>query len=129
MAEKNRTEIGSVNWFDLTVEDAEMIRDFYSDVIGWVPENVPMGKYNDYSMKSPESGKIAAGICHARGFNQDLPPQWLIYITVKNVDESIKKCTNSGGKVISGPRKLGESAKYCVIQDPAGAVCALYEEI
>jgi len=77
-------------------------------------------------MQSPESGETKAGICHSRTFNSELPPQWLIYIIVEDVEKSTELCKELGGKVISGPKKLGADGKYCVIEDPAGAVCALY---
>jgi len=62
-----------------------------------------------------------------KGGNLNLPSQWLIYITVENVDISAKKCEQSGGKIISGPNDMQGYGRYCVIQDPAGAVCALFE--
>ena len=84
-----------------------------------------MKDYNDFGMHRPEGGDMVAGVCHARGPNADLPPHWLIYITVADVEESARRCRQSGGEVIAGPRALGEG-KFCVIRDPAGAVCALY---
>jgi len=33
---------------------------------------------------------------------------------------------SSGGKLIDGPRMMGKS-RFCVIQDPAGAMIALIE--
>ncbi|MFB3107254.1 MAG: hypothetical protein ACE1ZA_20350, partial [Pseudomonadales bacterium] len=38
-----------------------------------------------------------AGICHARGSNANLPPQWLIYINVADVDKSVQRCVEMGG--------------------------------
>ncbi len=92
MADEEKLETGSIIWTDLTVPNAEEVKDFYSNVIGWKPEPVVMGGYNDYSMNSPETGRTIAGVCHSKGINADLPPQWLIYFTVKDVDESVKKC-------------------------------------
>jgi predicted enzyme related to lactoylglutathione lyase len=63
-------------------------------------------------------------VCHARGTNAQLPPQWLIYIRVRNLNESIERCLKEGGRVIDGPRGMGEQ-RFCVIQDPAGAYAAL----
>jgi uncharacterized protein len=123
---EEKLETGSIIWADLTIPDAENVKTFYSNVIGWKPEPVSMGNYNDFSMVSPDSGRTNAGICHSRGANADLPPQWLIYFTVKDVDESAKRCRESGGKVIAGPRDMGKYGRYCVIQDPAGAVAALF---
>ncbi len=124
MAKDN--DIGKIGWFDLTVEDAPAIRDFYSKVVGWKPEDVSMGEYNDFNMTMPESGDPAAGICHARGGNAELPSQWLIYITVADVDESAAACQDNDGKVIVGPKAMG-GGKFAVIEDPNGSVAALYQ--
>ncbi len=128
MAEE-KLETGSIIWADLTIPDAEAVKDFYSSVIGWKSEPVSMGEYNDFSMNSPETGRTMAGICNSRGGNADLPPQWLIYFTVNDVDESAELCTRNGGRIITGPRNMGKFGRYCVIQDPAGAVAALFSPI
>jgi predicted enzyme related to lactoylglutathione lyase len=126
LSESNQPEIGAVGWRDLTVEDAEAIRDFYGEVVGWRHTPHPMPGYSDFNMIAPATGNTVAGICHARGMNANLPAQWLIYITVEDVDQSAARCLELGGKVIDGPKDLGPNARCCVIQDPAGAVAALY---
>ncbi len=123
----NKAEIGAVGWFDLTIPNADELRDFYSKVTGWRPEPLSMGEYNDYVMKTPDTDRAVAGVCHARGTNKDLPPQWMIYINVKNIGESIKTCESLGGSVLMDIKEMGEYGKYCFIKDPAGAVCALFE--
>ncbi len=128
MSEQSKPEPGSLSWFDLTVPDAEQVRDFYSKVIGWKFQPVPMedGKYDDYNMILPKSGTPVTGVCHTRGVNADLPPQWMLYFTVEDLDKSIEECKLSGGKVVAGPKDMGKFGRYCVIEDPAGAVCALF---
>jgi len=118
-------KVGTICWTDLTVQDAERLRDFYAGVVGWDWSPVEMGGYSDFNMQVPGSEESAAGVCHARGVNADLPPQWLVYLTVEDVDASARKCVELGGEVIAGPRELG-GGRFCVIRDPAGAVCALY---
>lgn len=127
MSEKSHHEIGAFTWTDLTVENVEEVKQFYRKVVGWKSAPVEMDGYHDYNMNAPESGKTVAGICHARGGNADLPPQWLVYITVADVDKSVARCVELGGKVISGPKSMSGYGRYCVIQDPAGAVAALFE--
>ena len=127
MSEENKA-FGKIEWVDLTVPDADRLRDFYSGVIGWRPEAVTMGEYNDWSMLEPSSGRAQAGVCHARGVNEGIPPQWLIYVTVADLDLSMQKCLALGGKVVHGPRNLGEGSRFCVIQDPAGAVMGLFQQ-
>ena len=129
MNEQAKPEVGSLGWFDLTVPNAEEVKDFYSKVVGWKYEPVPMAnnEYHDYNMKAPESGMTVTGICHTRGVNADLPAQWMLYINVNDLNQSINECKTSGGKIIAGPKDMGKFGKYCVIKDPAGAVCALFE--
>jgi uncharacterized protein len=127
LSETTTPQIGSIGWIDLTVENADQIRDFYRSVIGWNFTALEMGDYNDYCMDQPADGKSVTGICHKRGGNAQLPSQWLIYITVADLDQSIARCIEGGGRVIAEPRNYGGQGRYCVIQDPAGAVAALFE--
>ena len=115
-------KLGTVAWVDLTVGDAEKIRDFYKKVIGWEPSPVKMGDYDDYNMVAPSTEKPTAGICHARGENAKIPPQWMVYVTVKDLETSIKACEKSGGSVVV---RLGKT--MCIIKDPAGAVMGILQ--
>jgi len=124
--EKAKPPVGSITWHDLTIHNADLVRDFYCKVVGWQTEPLDMGEYRDYSMKDA-AGNSVTGICHAKGPNRDLPPHWLAYITVENLDRSIDRCRELGGKVITGPHSYGGMGRYAVIQDPAKAVVALFE--
>jgi hypothetical protein len=117
-------KVGAVSWFDLTVQDATKVRDFYRDVVGWESTDHDMGGYADYNMKRPGDGTTVAGICHARGANANLPAQWLVYVNVADVDASAARCTERGGSVVDGPRDMGQF-RFCVVRDPAGAALAL----
>jgi hypothetical protein len=119
-------KIGTAGWQDLTVANTDEVRTFYEAVVGWTSSPVSMGEYSDFNMVPPGSDQPAAGICHARGENANLPPQWLLYFLVADLDASVRACLQRGGEVISGPRTAG-GGKYCVIKDPAGAACALYQ--
>ncbi len=124
MAEK--ADVGKIGWIDITVDDAGGLRDFYAKVVGWKPEDVSMGEYSDFNMTMPGSGEPAAGICHARGGNAELPSCWLIYIVVDDAAESAGICADNGGKVLVQPKSMG-GGSFCVIEDPSGAVAALYQ--
>lgn len=121
------SKVGTIGWFDLTVPDAMKVRDFYQSVVGWEASPVDMGGYSDFCMRPPGSDGAVAGICHARGNNAGIPPQWLMYIIVENVDAAARRCSESGGEVVNGPREIAGYGRMCVIRDPAGAVAALYQ--
>ena len=121
-------KVGQIVWRDLTVPNAEAIQRFYSEVIGWVATPHPMGDYSDFNIGLPDSqDEVVAGICHARGENANVPPQWLIYIWVADVRASAESARTLGGHVLDGPRLMGNQL-FCVLQDPSGAVVALVGE-
>lgn len=126
MSEPQRPSTGLVAWVDLTVEHAAAVRDFYSAVVGWTASEVDMGGYADYNMIGAD-GTPAAGICHARGVNASIPPTWLVYVTVDDLDASLAACDRHGGSVVDGPRSVGTHGRFAVVRDPAGAVAALFE--
>lgn len=127
-------QVGHILWTDLTVPNAVAVREFYEAVIGWTFSEIEMDGYSDFVMIAPgdrpkptqEQASVATGICHRQGPNADIPPQWLNYFGVADLDASRAKVTELGGKVIGDTRHHGES-RFCVIEDPAGAVCGIFE--
>ena len=126
MTDQPAAPVGTIVWHDLTVPDAAPVRDFYKEVVGWTATPHDMGEYSDYVVQAPDSGDTVGGICHARGTNANVPAQWLMYVTVADVEASATRCVELGGQILDGPRPVGEKP-FCVMQDPAGAVLELIE--
>ncbi len=61
MSEQEKPEVGSISWFDLTVQNTEEVRDFYSKVVGWEPEPVSLGEYDDFNMNAPRKWENSYG--------------------------------------------------------------------
>lgn len=125
---ENEKGTGLIAWCDLTVPNAEAVRDFYHHVVGWQIAEVDMGGYSDYCMNEPATGQTVCGVCHARGVNADLPAAWMIYITVDDVERAARAVEERGGSIVRPPTQMGPQGRYCVIRDPAGAVAALYQK-
>ncbi len=119
---------GQIAWLDLTVPDAPATRVFYEAVVGWGSEEVAMRdgdeSYADYAMLGG-AGSAAAGICHARGVNADIPAVWLIYLPVADLDESLRRVEEEGGSVLRVMRGSDGKARFGVVRDPVGAFFAL----
>lgn len=120
-------EPGSIGWFDLTVDDADGVRDFYSKVVGWKHDAVSMGEYSDYNMMRPGSDNPVAGICHRRGMNEQVPRGWMLYIVVEDLDKSLEEVKSGGGKLLGEPRGSAEHGRYCPVEDPAGNAVMLFQ--
>jgi hypothetical protein len=53
------------------------------------------------------------------------PPFWLVYFATDDLDASLAKVSELGGNVLMGDTDIG-IAHIGVVQDPQGAVFALY---
>lgn len=125
MSESTPPPFGRIGWIDITVPDAEALRDFYSALVGWRHEAVDMGGYDDYAMVPEHGDGPAAGICFLKGVNDTMPAAvWLPYITVPDLVRCMETCVALGGAIVADRRDTGG---YVVIRDPAGAVAALWQ--
>ena len=50
-----------------------------------------------------------------------MPPTWGIYITVDNIEDTVKKAKESGGTILVEPKDIPQIGKFAIIQDPQGA--------
>ena len=124
MTSETPTAVGTIVGTDLTVDNAGEVCDFYAAVVGWEVETMAVDDHEDYVIKSPD-GDWVAGVCHRTGPNADLPPQWLVYVAVADLEQSLAHCAKLGGAAITPIKGLGEGTPCAVVRDPAGAVLAL----
>jgi predicted enzyme related to lactoylglutathione lyase len=131
MAEDQAPRPGTIGWTDLTVppDRAEGVRDFYAAVCGWGVQETPMRdaaeRYVDFTM-TDAAGTPVAGVCHARGENAGLPPVWIPYVVVLDLDSALANASSSGGRTVGEPRSAG-GGRMAFIEDPAGATLGLYQ--
>lgn len=122
---EQKYKAGQIVWADLTTNQADSLKEFYKDVIGWqeYPVAVKDGEesYNDYAMLYDEKNP-AGGICNQRGINASIPPQWIMYVCVDDVASTLEKAISRGGKLVHENKKADGTYNYVIIQDPAGAV-------
>ncbi len=122
------TPVGRIGWLDLTVPDADRTRDFYRSVVGSTVHEVEMTDgdegYADYAMLG-EHGNAVGGVCHARGANTGLPPVWLLYLTVADLSESLRRVEEEGGSVVKVARGSEGAVSYAAVRDPVGLHFAL----
>ena len=124
MADTKTTVANAPIWLDLSSSDAAGARDFYSTLFGWKVDVNPDPQYGGYGL-AKLGGKDVAGI--GPKLDPNGPSAWMIYIGTGNADESIKKITAAGGKVIVEPMQVGPQGRMVVIQDPTGAFLGLWE--
>lgn len=128
--ESKQSTIKKILWADLTVDNAKEVSEFYKEVIGWESKEVAMKdgpeEYSDFAMLSDKDTAVG-GVCNARGKNKEIPPQWVMYVNVENVEKSLESALNLGGKLLQKALNKQGKLHYAIIQDPGGAVFGIGE--
>ena len=58
---------------------------------------------------------------------QSVPPHWKVYFTVDDIQKSSEQAKESGGSVIFGSMEVFDAGHAAILQDPQGAVFALWQ--
>jgi len=56
-----------------------------------------------------------------------MPPMWLYYTEVPDLDAAIGRATKSGAKVMNGPMEVPGGGRIAALLDPQGAGFALHQ--
>jgi len=111
---------GAFSWFELMTTDVAGAEAFYKGIFGWETEKVPMegGEYTIIKVDGKGVGGMMEHPAECRG----MPPSWDTYVTVDDVDAVAGRAESLGGKVLRPPMDIPNVGRFCVIQDPQGAV-------
>lgn len=127
MAQMTLPAIGTFCWPELATPDLKAAQAFYGDLLGWQAKEVPsaMGNYTIFSAGEHQ----AAGLCAQNDEQRQrgIPSNWLSYVSVSNADASAAKAKKLGAQILMEPFDVMEEGRMAVIQDPAGAVFALWQ--
>ena len=119
---------GSFCWIELATTDQPAAKNFYGSIFGWSPNDMPMGPGAFYTIWRLDGRDAAAGYTlRPEQIAQHVPPHWMLYIQVDNVDAAAAKVPQLGGKVILAPFDVFDAGRMSVIQDPTGAYFCLWQ--
>lgn len=118
-------EPGSFTWNELNSRDPQAATAFYGQVFGW--DGKPMEGPREYTTFEVD-GRPVAGMADMRGRVPDeVPPHWLVYITVADLDASVATAQELGGSVLVGPMDIPGMGRFAVVADPQGAFFGAFE--
>ncbi|MEM7797731.1 MAG: VOC family protein [Chloroflexota bacterium] len=109
-------------WNELSTKDPDQAASFYKAVFGW--ERLDDG--NGYNMFSVD-GRAQAGMVQMDESAGEMPPVWMPYFMVEDINASTEKATALGATVIMGPIDAGDMGKFVIVQDPQGAVSTIMQ--
>lgn len=113
---------GELVWADLVTTDVKKAVDFYTEVFDWEASSSEDSAYIELANK----GEL---ICSIAGFNEeDVTPgnaQWLVSISVADVDSVVEKFEKHGGRVLEAAYDFPDRGRLAVVGDNQGAILML----
>ena len=119
MNEKNLRH-GAFSWGELMTTDPAAAKSFYAKLFDWQTEDMPMEGMT-YTVAKIGDDPVG-GIMPKPPECGEMPPVWGLYVTVDNVDATAAKAEELGGRILKPPTDIPEVGRFCVLQDPQGAV-------
>ena len=123
MANEDR---GRFVWYDLMTKDKKAAQDFYTKVVGWGTQGFEGGG-QPYTMWTRGEQPIGGLMDQpAEAAKSGVPPHWLAYVGVPNVDDTCREAEKLGARIHVAPRDIPTVGRFAVIADPQGAVFAAF---
>jgi predicted enzyme related to lactoylglutathione lyase len=113
--------VGKFVWHEQVSSDPKQAEGFYTQLFGWGTETFPE---SDYTMIS-SGGRAHGG--YSTAMEGAPPPHWLNHIQVEDVDATVEKAKQAGGKLAAGPFDMEGVGRMAIIGDPQGAYVGVYQ--
>jgi predicted enzyme related to lactoylglutathione lyase len=113
-------------WDELLTSDVDAAKSFYTEVFGWSTRDMDMGQMGTYVVFR-RGGDVDAAGCMRLPEGIQAPPHWLPYIGVQDVDGTVARAKELGGKAFMEGMDIPNVGRIAVLQDPAGAVFGLFK--
>ena len=115
------TPHGHFNWNELCTRDAERVKQFYREHIGWDYHPRPLAGGGPYWVATM-GGVPVAGIYEMSGpeFAQ-MPDNWMPYLAVDDVDARVNKAVAAGAKLMKPIFEIPNVGRLAILMLPGGA--------
>lgn len=119
---------GTPSYTDLATSDLDATKAFYTELFGWSTEDMPMGDDGVYTMLRKDGKDVAGAYTMMPDMaSAGVPPHWMTYFTVDDVDAAAEVIVEHGGTVVMGPMDVYDAGRQVVAQDPTGATFACWQ--
>ena len=116
--------VGKIAFVELVTPNLSVAKRFYAGLFDWDFRDLKVGA-DDYAEASLD-GRLVAGLTHrALAAGEQGRSAWLTFISVQDVNATMKTALARGAKVLLEPRSQANRGQQAVFADPQGAVFAV----
>ena len=116
---------GKVWWTELMTRDPARAKGFYADICGWSFDEMPMENGTYHVGKVGDQMVIGIFDISAMEGMEQMPPHWLSYLAVDDVDRAVEQTRDAGGQIHREPFDVAGVGRIAIIADPTGAAIGL----
>lgn len=124
----SESKMGEFCWNELATTNVQAAKEFYGKVFGWQFSEIDMGDMS-YTMVNHNDRSLAGIWSIPKESQNQIPPHWMSYILVENLDQSLEKAIQNGASIVKPASPAGNFGRFAIITDPAGAHIALWQTI
>ncbi len=99
---------------------------FYGAVFGWTVEPIEQNGQLVYGSVKLDGRLVAGMLPMGPQFPAEVPPRWVPYFGIEDLDGSAAEAGQLGAQVLMGPTHV-PAGRFVVLSDPHGAVFSLFE--
>jgi predicted enzyme related to lactoylglutathione lyase len=114
--------VGAMCWNELHTRDVEAAKRFYGELLGWQFE-----KRQEYYVIQ-NNGRPNGGLMPIDPEQSAMPPAWLTYFNVADVEAAVGQVNALGGKTLA-PVVDTPVGRIAMVAEPTGAVCAFIQAV
>jgi predicted enzyme related to lactoylglutathione lyase len=117
---------GGASWHELSTTDVNGAVAFYTELFGWEkgPGHDMGGDVGVYQLIT-QGGKQIGGMFKSP--HASMPPSWLTYVHVTDIDKAANAVKGGGGRIMNGPHQVPGGSWIVQAMDPQGGMFAVIE--
>lgn len=124
----DRPQVGQFCWNELATSNVQAAKDFYGKTFGWEFSDHAMGDMT-YTMIRRNNKDFAGIWSIPKDQQKHIPPHWMAYILVENVEAAVEKAQKNGATTVKPVSNAGDFGRFAIITDPTGAHIALWQPL
>jgi predicted enzyme related to lactoylglutathione lyase len=122
------TNVAPFCWYELMTTDLAAAESFYGSVVGWRAADSGMPGFHYSILSMGETAVAGAMALPEHLLAAGVPPHWIGYVRVEDVDAMLPRLVAAGGAVHKGAEDIPGVGRFAVVADPHGAAFCLFRE-
>lgn len=116
---------GKFIWADLYTTEPESAAAFYTGLFGWTSRTITGGKHS-YTLLLNGEREVGGIVFRAAPEDSVVSARWVGYVSVLDIDASLKRVKAAGGRTIVPAQKIPGRGALALVADGEGCVLGLF---